>query len=97
MMTDEVGGSITVEDRHLAVHEDDIRFWVRRARLFQQIVKSFLAIPHRIHGKSKLLNCLKSDLLVQGTAASLLATRFMDADETIQEGSITYLSSTINT
>ena len=30
-----MGCSITVEDRHLAVHEDDIRFWVSRARIFQ--------------------------------------------------------------
>ena len=64
MMTDEMGCSITVEDRHLAVHKDDIRFWVSRARIFQQIVKSFLAVPHRIHGKSKLFDYLKSDLLV---------------------------------
>lgn len=81
MMTDEMGRSITVEDRHLAVHEDDIRFWMGRARLFQQIVKSFLAIPHRSHGESKLLDCLKSDLLVQSTAASFSATGFMDMDE----------------
>ena len=64
MMTDEMGCSITVEDGHLAVHEDDIRFGVSRARIFQQIVKSFLAIPHRVYGKSKLSDYLKSDLLV---------------------------------
>ena len=64
MMTDEMGSSITVEDGHLAVHEDDIRFWVSRAKIFQQIVKSFLAIPHRIHRKSEFFDYLKSDLLV---------------------------------
>lgn len=70
MMTDEMGRPITVEDRHLAVHEDDIRFWVSSTIIFQQIIKRFLPIPHRIHGKSKFLDCLKSDLLVQSTAAS---------------------------
>ena len=64
MMTDEMGCSITIEDGHLAVHEDDIRFWMSRARIFQQIVKSFFAIPHRVHRKSKLSDYLKSDLLV---------------------------------
>ena len=74
MMTDEMGCSITVEDRHLAIHEDDIRFWVSRAGIFQQIVKSFLAVPHRIHGKSKLSDYFKSNLLVYSTAASLSVT-----------------------
>ena len=33
-MTDEMGRSIAVEDGHLAVHENDIRFWVSRAGSF---------------------------------------------------------------
>ena len=67
MMTDEMGRSIAVEDRHLAVHEDDIWFWVSRAGSFQQIVESFLAIPYRIHGESEFSDCLESDLLVDST------------------------------
>lgn len=67
MMTDEMGRSIAVEDRHLAVHEDYIRFWAGRAGSFQQIVESFLAIPHRTHGEPKFLDRLESDLLVYST------------------------------
>lgn len=70
MMTDEMGRSIAIEDGHLAVHEDDIRFRVSHARSFQQIVESFLAIPHSVHGESKFPDCLESDLLVDGTAVS---------------------------
>ena len=77
-MTDEMRRSITVEDRHLAVHEDDIRSWTSRAWSFQQIVESFLAIPYRTHGESKLLDCLESYLLIDGTATANLATCFMD-------------------
>ena len=35
MMADEVGCSIAVKDGHLAVHENDIRFWVSGAGSFQ--------------------------------------------------------------
>ena len=38
MMANEVGCSIAVEDRHLAIHEDDIRSWVSHAGSFQQVV-----------------------------------------------------------
>ena len=38
MMTDEVGCSIAIEDRHLAIHEDNVRFRVSRAGSFQQVV-----------------------------------------------------------
>ena len=55
---------IAVEYRHLAVHEDNIRLWVSCAGSFQQIVESFLAIPHRTHREPELFDCLKSDLLV---------------------------------
>lgn len=68
MMTNKMGRSIAVKDRHLAVHEDDIRFWVSCAGSFQQIVESFLAIPHGIRGESEFSNCLESDLLVDSTA-----------------------------
>ena len=64
MMTDEMGRSIAVQYRHLAVHEDDIWFWVSRAGSFQQIVESFLAIPYRTRGESELPDRLESDLLV---------------------------------
>ena len=74
MMTDEMGRPIAVEDRHLAVHEDDVRLWANRAGSFQQIVESFPAVPHRIHGESELLDCLKSDLLVYSTITSGSAT-----------------------
>ena len=97
MMTDEMGRSIAVEDRHLAVHEDDIRFWVSRAGSFQQIVESFLAIPHRTYGESELFDCLESDLLVHSTVTSPSAICFMDMKELIREQTLTYLSSTINT
>ena len=68
MMADEMGCSIAVEDRHLTIHEDDIRSWVSRAGSFQQVVQGFLAIPHRIHRESEFSNCLESDLLVDSTA-----------------------------
>ena len=67
-MTDEMGRSIAIEDGHLAVHEDDIWFWMSRAGSFQQIVESFLAVPYRIYRESKFSDCLKSDLLVDSTA-----------------------------
>ncbi len=69
MMTNEMGCSIAIEDRHLTVHENDVRFWVRRAGSFQQVVEGFLAIPHGIHGESELSDCLKSDLLIDSTAS----------------------------
>lgn len=59
-----MGCSIAVQDRHLAVHEDDIRFWVSRAGSFQQIVESFLAVPYRTRRESELPDRLESDLLV---------------------------------
>lgn len=90
-MTDEMGRSIAVEDRHLAVHEDDIRFWVSRAGSFQQIVECFLAIPYRIHRKSELSNCLESDLLVDSTATDKSANWLRTRTST---GITTYLSST---
>lgn len=80
-MTDEMGRSIAVEDRHLAVHKDDIRFWVSRAGSFQQIVESFLAIPHSVHREAELFNCLESDLLVDSTATAKSATRFTTTKE----------------
>lgn len=80
-MTDKMGCSITVEDWHLAVHEDNIRFWVSYARSFQQIVESFLAIPHRTHGKPEFSDCLQSDLLVDSTASGKSAKWFMDIKE----------------
>lgn len=59
-----MGCSIAVQDRHLAVHEDDIRFWVSRAGSFQQIVESFLTVPYRTRGESELPDRPESDLLV---------------------------------
>lgn len=97
MMTDEMGRSIAVEDRHLAVHEDDIRFRAGRAGSFQQVVKGFLAIPHRTRGESELLDRLKSDLLVYSTITTLSAIWFTDAKDNMRERIVTYLSSTINT
>lgn len=97
MITDEMGCSITVEDRHLAVHEDDIRFRVSRARRFQQIVESFLAIPHRIHGEPEFSDCLESDLLVDSTVTGKSATWSMTTKEHTREGNTTYLSSTTKT
>lgn len=97
MMTDEMSRSIAVEDRHLAVHEDYIRFWAGRAGSFQQIVESFLAIPHRSRGEPELLDRLKSDLLIYSTIISVSAIWFTDRKDHMREKIITYLSSTIST
>lgn len=97
MMTDEMGCSIAVEDRHLAVHEDDIRFWVSRAGSFQQIVEGLLAIPHSSHGESKFSDRFESDLLIYSTATGKSANLFMDTTEHKRDGIATYLSSTTKT
>lgn len=68
MMTDQMGCSIAIQDGHLAVHENNIGFWVSRAGSFQQIIESFLAIPHCIHGEPEFADCFESDLLVDSTA-----------------------------
>lgn len=85
MVTNEMGRSIAVEDRHLAVHEDDIRFWAGRAGSFQQVVESFLAIPHRTHGEPELLDRLKSDLLVYSTITTISAIWFTGAKAHMRE------------
>ena len=71
MMTNEMGCSIAVEDGHLAVHENDIRFRVSRAGSFHQIVESFSAIPYSVYGETKFSDCFESDLLVDSTATGV--------------------------
>lgn len=81
MMTYEMGRSVAVEDRHLAVHENDIRFWVSRAGRFQQIVESFPAIPYSIYREPKLPDCFESDLLVDSTAIGMSGKWIMHTKE----------------
>lgn len=96
-MSDEMGRSIAVEDRHLAVHEDDIWFGVSGAGSFQQIVESFFAIPYRIHREPDLFDCLESNLLVNSTAIAESVTCSADTKEHTRDGDVTDLSSTTRT
>ena len=45
-MTEEVCGSITVENGHLAIHEDDMRRRMIGAGLLQEVVQSLLPVPN---------------------------------------------------
>jgi hypothetical protein len=61
VMPEDMRCFVTVEDRHLHIHTDDISLRLVRG---DEVVKSFLTIPNRTHTESKLLDRGEGNLLV---------------------------------
>jgi hypothetical protein len=70
VVADEMSGTVTVYDRHLDVHEDDIGFgvgWFGGVGC-GEVVKSFFAIPDCGNFEAEFTNGFEGYLLVYGTS-----------------------------
>ena len=77
MMTDQVGGTVAVQDRHLNVHEYDIGFWSRCRWREEEVVKGFPTIPNGRNREAELTDGFDSDLLID--CAKIISMTRQDA------------------
>ena len=76
-MTNQVGGTVAVEDGHLHVHEYNVGFWSRCRWREEEIVKSFPTIPDGRDREAKLTDGFDSDLLID--RATIVSINRQDA------------------
>ena len=58
---------VTVDDRHLNIHEDDVRLGTFLIAVVFDIIERFLSIPHSACLEAQLQDFLQGNLLVNGT------------------------------
>lgn len=70
-MTNKMSSTISVDNWHLYIHEDDVWFYVVIVRRFggKKIIKSLFSIPNSLDVEAKFTDRLEGYLLIDGTKA----------------------------
>lgn len=72
VVPEEVGALVTINDRHLNVHQDNVGLQVDALRSSQKIVQCFFSIPCRSNLKAQSADRLGRNLLVYGATTGQL-------------------------
>ena len=59
-----MGGSVAVKNRHLNIHEYNVRFGMCIRFRLEEVVEGFSAVPYCIDREAELPDGLQSDLLI---------------------------------